>query len=102
MYIKINRQDICYLLHIRFIIIIDQRECRIFYNFFIFFFKKNLILSKIFFLYMKFKNFLMGFLETGERESLEIRSPRYEVDTTQNDRQGDRTPSPTSSETSAL
>src|SRR6266540_2867335 len=44
----------------------------------------------------------MGFLETGERESLEIRSPRYEVDTTQNDRQGDRTPSPTSSETSAL
>src|ERR1043166_4943450 len=45
----------------------------------------------------------MGFLETEERKSLEIRSLRYEVDTSQSDRiQGDRTPSPTSSENSAL
>ncbi|PKK79545.1 PGAP1-domain-containing protein [Rhizophagus irregularis] len=45
----------------------------------------------------------MGFLETEERESLEIKSPRYEVDTSQNEQhQGDRTPSPASSENSAL
>ncbi|CAG8453307.1 11184_t:CDS:10 [Funneliformis mosseae] len=46
----------------------------------------------------------MGFLETEERESLEIGSHRYEeVDTLQSDQlQGDRTPSPISSETSFL
>jgi hypothetical protein len=45
----------------------------------------------------------MGFLETEERESLEIKSPRYEVDTSQSEQhQGVRTPSPTSSENSAL
>jgi hypothetical protein len=45
----------------------------------------------------------MGLLETEERESLEIKSPRYEVDTSQSEQhQGDRTPSPASLETSAL
>ncbi|CAI2173453.1 5302_t:CDS:2 [Funneliformis geosporum] len=45
----------------------------------------------------------MGFLETEERESLEIGSPRYEVETLHSDRfHGDRTPSPISSETSFL